>query len=75
MTLGLYENRQRRRRRFRWGLARWAIGLAAVAATGTFAYDLGSRQSIHRVDELRAQFEDLSTRQKSLQQQNTELQA
>jgi len=75
MSLGLHENRQRRRRRFRWGLARWVVGLAAIAAVGAFAYDVGSRQNIHRMDELRAQIEDMSTRQQSLQTQNTELQA
>jgi hypothetical protein len=54
---------------------RWAVALVAIAAAGTFAYDVGLRQNSHRVTELRAQVDDLFLRLQALQQRNTELQA
>lgn len=41
MTLGLYEERARRRRSRRWATLRWILVLAAIGAIAVFAYESG----------------------------------
>ena len=42
MTLGLYEERARRRQRVRWNIIKWMLGLGLMAGAGFLAYDTGS---------------------------------
>ncbi len=42
MTLGLYEERARRRLRVRWNITKWVLGLGLVAGAGFLAYDTAS---------------------------------
>lgn len=42
MTLGLYEERARRRQRVRWNTIKWILGLGLVGGAGFLAYDSGS---------------------------------
>ena len=75
MTLGLYDTQLRRRRRVRWATIRWVLVIGAVVGAAGFAYEVGSSQEVHRLSELQAQIDDLSTRFGALQQRNTDLQA
>lgn len=75
MTLGLYETRLRRGRRFRWAVVRWVLAVAAVVGAGAFAYEIGSSREQHLLTDLHAQIDDLSVQLSALRQQNTDLQA
>ena len=41
MTLGLYEERARRRQRFRWNILKWLLGLGLIGGASFAAYDTG----------------------------------
>ncbi|MFO1154981.1 MAG: hypothetical protein U1E42_15185 [Rhodospirillales bacterium] len=43
MSLGLREDRRRRRRRLHWSIFKWAVALALITAAGIYAYETGRR--------------------------------
>ena len=49
MSLGLHENRQRRRRRFWWGVTKWVLALVLVVAAGAWSYHFGAQLAAHKV--------------------------
>lgn len=75
MTLGLQESRNRRRRRVRWAIAKWVIGLGAIVGAGVFAYDTGTTLAQREVAKLHKEITELSRRVAELEQQNTGLEA
>ncbi|MFQ5774450.1 MAG: coiled-coil domain-containing protein [Kiloniellaceae bacterium] len=75
MTLGLHETRIRRRRRVRWSIAKWVIGLSAVLAAGVIAYRSGSTLVQREVENLEREIVDLTARVEELQERNTDLRA
>jgi hypothetical protein len=55
MSLGLREDRRRRRQRARWAARRWLIAFAAIGAAGAYAYQTGSRLAARNVAALEQQ--------------------
>ncbi len=73
MTLGLYEERARRRQRFRWNFLKWLISLGLLAGAGYFAYDAGSSLSKQELDSLSQRVAEYETRTDSLQREAAQL--
>ena len=73
MTLGLYEERARRRQRLRWNLTKWVIGLGLLAGASYFAYDTGSSLAEQELDSLNQRLADSEARSDSLQREAAQL--
>jgi hypothetical protein len=73
MTLGLYEERARRRQRFRWNTVKWIIGLGLIGGAGAFAYQSGSALAQRELDALGQRLKEYETAVDSLQQENAQL--
>ncbi len=73
MSLGLHENRQRRRRRFWWGMTKWSLALALIIAAGAYSYRFGSQLAEHEVVKAKEQIATLETEVAGLQQQSAAL--
>ncbi len=73
MSLGLHENRQRRRRRFWWGVTKWSLALALIIAAGVYSYRFGSQLARHEVVKAEARIAELTTEVEGLQQQSAAL--
>ncbi len=69
MTLGLYEERAKRRRQRRWVTVKWLIAVGAVAAAAVFAYESGRSLAQRDVDALSLRIAELEA---SLEQAETE---
>lgn len=72
MSLGLHERRTRSRRRFWWGVFRWALGLGAVIVAGIYAYLSASALAEREVAGVRQQVTELSDSVAQLQKANAE---
>jgi hypothetical protein len=77
MTLGLRDERTRRRRRFRLAVLKWLVGLGVIAGAGIYAYDqakeLAEQDLLQLKDEKLALQQDLDKLQRAfeaLQQNN-----
>ena len=75
MSLGLHENRQRRRRRFWWGMTKWVVALALVVAAGAWSYHFGSQLAEREVTKAEAEIVQLKQEVAGLQQQSAALAA
>lgn len=75
MTLGLHDTRLRRRRRVRWAIAKWIIGLSAIVGAGVFAYETGSTLAERRVVMREEKILELTEQNEELHRQATELKA
>lgn len=73
MSLGLHENRQRRRRRFWWGVTKWSLALALIIAAGIYSYRFGTDLARHEVVKAEARIAELETEVAGLQQQSAAL--
>ncbi len=73
MSLGLYENRQRRRRRFWWGVIKWTLALALIIGAGALSYRFGSDLAEHKVVQRDERIAGLETEVAGLQQQSAAL--
>lgn len=73
MTLGLYEERARRRQRFRWNSLKWLVGFGLVAGAGYFAYDTGSSLSEQERSALSQRLAESESRTDSLQREAAQL--
>ncbi len=73
MSLGLHENRQRRRRRFWWGVTKWSLALALIIAAGAYSYRFGSQLAEHEVVKAHEQIAALESEVAGLQQQSAAL--
>ncbi|MCG8359965.1 MAG: keratin [Kiloniellales bacterium] len=75
MTLGLYEERTRRRRARRWATLKWLIALGAIGAAGIFAYESGSSLAQRQVTALSGQIADLESTVQQLEAEKGALEA
>lgn len=75
MSLGLYETRARRKRRVRWAIAKWVIGLALIVAAGVFAYRTGSTLGQQKAVALEQELRGTSDRLAELVKEKGDLQA
>lgn len=73
MTLGLRDSRNRRRRRFWTGLAKWMVVVIALFAAGFYAYRTGSKLAEHDVTKLRDEVAELTTTVETLTSENDSL--
>jgi len=73
MTLGLRDSRNRRRRRFWMGVAKWMVVLIALFAAGFYAYRTGSKLAEHDVTKLRENVAELSATVETLAAENASL--
>lgn len=75
MTLGLHQERTRRRRKRRWTLVKWLIGLGAIAAAGLVAYETGSTQARLDTAGLQTRIDELTLAAEQLDAEKAELRA
>jgi hypothetical protein len=73
MSLGLHENRQRRRRRFWWGVAKWVLALVLVLAAGAYSYRFGAQLAEREVVQKEERIVALEQEVSGLQQQSAGL--
>ncbi|MEQ9608704.1 MAG: hypothetical protein RLN99_13665 [Kiloniellaceae bacterium] len=73
MSLGLHENRQRRRRRFWWGITKWTAALVLVLAAGVYSYRFGTQLAEHKVAVAEERIAELEMEVSGLQQQSAGL--
>ena len=73
MSLGLHENRQRRRRRFWWGVGKWTLALALVLAAGVYSYRFGTQLAEREVVKAEERIAELTEEVAGLQQQSAGL--
>lgn len=69
MSLGLRENRRRRRREVRWKIIRWLFAIACVVAAGAYAYQTGSRLAARNIASLEQQLSEASQKATDLEAQ------
>ncbi len=74
MTLGLSENRRRRRHRNWGGLIKWLIVLAIVVGAGLYAYEVGSTLARQEVRQLEQDIGRVAGDLAALQVENAQLQ-
>ncbi|WP_422368299.1 hypothetical protein [Pelagibius sp.] len=75
MSLGLHENRQRRRRRFWWGVTKWSLALAAIVAAGAYSYRIGAQLAARDVTKAEQRIAELSEEVSGLERQSAALAA
>lgn len=73
MSLGLHESRQRRRRRFWWGVTKWTLALALILAAGAWSYRIGSQLAEREVVKAEEEVAALKQEVAGLQQQSAAL--
>lgn len=73
MSLGLHESRQRRRRRFWWGVTKWSLALAMILAAGVWSYRIGSQLAARDVVKAEEEAEALRQEVAGLQEQSAAL--
>lgn len=69
MSLGLRNDRRRRRRQFRQRMLRWVLALAVIAGAGVYAYQTGGRLAEKDVASRDEQIRTLTDRLDGLQEQ------
>ena len=72
MTLGLYEDRARRRRQRRWVTVKWLLAVGGLGAAAVFAYESGRSLAQRDVDALSQRIAELEA---GLQQAETDMSA
>lgn len=75
MTLGLQENRHRRRRQRRWSVLKWLVILSMLLGAGVFAHETGSQLARLDVIRLEEQVADLDTEVQAAEQEKSNLRA
>ncbi|MPZ10362.1 MAG: hypothetical protein GEU89_09155 [Kiloniellaceae bacterium] len=73
MSLGLHENRQRRRRRFWWAVSKWTLALVLVLAAGAYSYRFGTQLAEREVVRAEERIAELTMEVSGLQQQSAAL--
>lgn len=73
MSLGLHENRQRRRRRFWWGVTKWVLALVLIVAAGAYSYRFGTQLAEREVVKKQERIDALESEVAGLQQQSAAL--
>ena len=73
MSLGLHENRQRRRRRFWWGVTKWVLALVLIVAAGAYSYRFGTQLAEREVVKKQERIDALESEVTGLQQQSAAL--
>ncbi len=75
MSLGLREDKRRRKRQFRTTLFKWIVALCLIVAAGTYAYMSGKELSRGEVNILEGKITSLETSVADLEQKNGALRA
>ncbi|NIA69849.1 hypothetical protein HBA54_14690 [Pelagibius litoralis] len=75
MSLGLHENRVRRRRRFWWGVTKWSLALALIVAAGAYSYRIGSQLAARDVTKAEQRIVELTAEVAGLEGQSSALAA
>ncbi len=73
MSLGLHENRVRRRRRFWWAVTKWSLALAAILAAGAYSYRIGSQLAARDVTKAEQRIAKLTEEVAGLERQSSAL--
>ena len=73
MSLGLHENRPRRRRRFWWGVTKWVVALVLVLGAGAYSYRFGAQLAKHEVVQRDVLIQQLRDEVSGLQEQGAGL--
>lgn len=73
MSLGLHESRQRRRRRFWFGVTKWSLALALIVAAGVYSYRFGAQLAKREVVKAEERIVELTAEVNGLQQQSAAL--
>ena len=73
MSLGLHESRQRRRRRFWWGVTKWTLALGLILAAGGYSYRIGAQLAERDVTRANERIAELEGEVAGLQQQSAAL--
>ena len=73
MTLGLYEERARRKQRFRWSIFKWLLGLGLIVGAGAFAYESGSGLAQREIDGLSLRLAEYEAAVDQLQRESAQL--
>ena len=73
MSLGLHENRVRRRRRFWWGVTKWSLAVVAILAAGAYSYRIGSQLALRDVTKAEQRIVELSDEVAGLERQSAAL--
>lgn len=73
MSLGLHENRTRRRRRFWWGVTKWSLAVAMILAAGAYSYRIGSQLAARDVTKAEQRIAELSEEVAGLERQSAAL--
>lgn len=73
MSLGLHENRQRRRRRIWWGMTKWSLALALILASGAYSYRFGAQLAERDVVKAQERIDELTQEVAGLEQQSAAL--
>ncbi len=74
MTLGLRDERQRRRRRFRMSVLKWIIALAIIAGAGVYAYEQAAELAVQDLLQLKDEKRSLEQQIADLRRENDTLQ-
>jgi hypothetical protein len=69
MSLGLRENRRRRRRQIRWTMVRWVLAIGAIIAAGAYAYQTGNQLAARNISTLERQLAEQTTKVADLEAQ------
>ena len=73
MSLGLHENRLRRRRRLWWGVIKWALALALIIAAGAYSHRIGSQLAARDVTKAEQRIAELANEVSGLERQSSAL--
>lgn len=73
MSLGLHENRVRRRRRFWWAVTKWSLALAVILAAGAYSYRIGSQLAARDVTKAEQRIAELTEEVAGLERQSSAL--
>ena len=73
MSLGLHENRQRRRRRFWWAVTKWSLALIAIVAAGAYSYRIGAQLAARDVTKAEQRIAELTEEVGGLERQSAAL--
>ncbi len=75
MTLGLQENRHKRRRQRRWSVLKWLLILSMLIAAGVFAHETGSQLARIDVTRLEQRVAELDAEAQATEQEKSNLRA
>ena len=70
MSLGLREEKRRRKRQFRWVMLKWLLAFCVIGIAGLYAYESGSKLAQAEIGRLKEKIESLTTSVQDLENRN-----